>query len=288
MTEPRETISPNYPKRQRVLPASGNFNDMDTLERTDLMQKLSHYWAVEIPIDSLFDFLVLAGAQVPHQVPGNLELALVPSTLLKANPQENIRVRHLSCASVEELRLLLMMNNPIEGHIGAWYHMLSASNRKVIGTPLRVDIDHKCTHTAQLCEMCWDTIIRPLTIKVCAKLKELYCGFGARVFAFYTGNRGVHIWVVSPKTNLLSSDARSAVISLLRRTCPEVDPGIFDANVSTGMIHTTRMPFTMHPKSLRLMVPISPIHPEPLDKICFTPGGCMNGLLELTRHLQII
>lgn len=276
-------------KRLRsILPVPVRLNSVEFTKQNAIISQMSEYWRTHCLVDCLYSFLRFVGSSVPFLVPQQLELALVPHALWKDNQKDNNRMRYVACGSVAELRALFILKNPIEMHIGAWYDRLATSDRKVVGTPLRVDLDYECAHTGFMCNECWDTVIRPLVVKVCTKLNELYCCFGARIFAFYTGNRGVHIWVVSAKTNLLPSAARAAVIALLRRTCPEVETGVFDANVSSDLIHTTRMPFTFNPKTMFLMVPINPFDPESLDDVCFSPGGSMDGLSMLASHLNVL
>ncbi|XP_014399951.1 PREDICTED: DNA primase small subunit isoform X2 [Myotis brandtii] len=141
----------------------------------------------------------------------------------------------------------------------------------------------RCCSSADICSKCWTLMTMAIRI-IDRALKEDF-GFKHRLWV-YSGRRGVHCWVCDDSVRKLSSAVRSGIVEYLslvkggqdvkkkvhlsEKIHPFVRSGQLlvweimlqycfprlDINVSKGINHLLKSPFSVHPKTGRISVPI--------------------------------
>ncbi|XP_069762108.1 DNA primase small subunit isoform X3 [Narcine bancroftii] len=240
-------------------------------DASELPDLLSVYYRRLFPFSQYFRWLSYGG--VPKNYFQNREFSF---TL-----RGDIYVRYQSFNNQNELEKEVQKMVPYKIDIGAVYsHKPSQHNSVKPGTfqaeskELVFDIDmtdyddvRTCCSSADICHKCWT--LMTIAIKILDRALDEDFGFLHRLWV-YSGRRGVHCWVCDENARKLSQAARSAIaeyLSVVKLERSSKDCHLkeiklqysyprLDVNVSKSINHLLKSPFSVHPKTGRISVPI--------------------------------
>lgn len=192
-------------------------------------------------------------------------------------------MRYITCASPEELHGRINQILPKKIDIGPVYNIRPSkmNGATPVGHELVFDIDltdypRSCCEGKSVCKKCYEKI--KCAIKLLNYSLRNEFGFTEIGFVF-SGRRGVHCWVFDDIW--LESSVRSDIVRfyqhVLEKNLYVYDYDLImkefdydstdivenwfiriDKNVTVGMNHLLKAPFSIHPDSLNLAVPLDP------------------------------
>jgi len=182
---------------------------------------------------------------------------------------EIITIRFLSVSSAADLRRLLVLNTPVSVGLGAAHFVpgdlrprVKADLLRPLCKPLFLDFDAsdfsrqcECDGEKRVCVECWSNSCCGLMTS--AKDASLSVTGAAPLFVF-SGRRGVHLHFPGRLAHLSATDRRRFVSLMEGQISKDGTGDIFDTEVTTSMEHTIRLPFTVHPSSGCLVLPVDP------------------------------
>lgn len=125
------------------------------------------------------------------------------------------------------------------------------SNNRYIGNTLKFDFDAKDFRRSCACD---DKSACPDCFALVANEAELLIGVLSREFnlngiPFYSGNRGIHVWV--PGTEFMGETTRTNICERLTKRY-----GLhLDSNVTIKIAHMLKSPFSVHPSTGKIALP---------------------------------
>lgn len=192
-----------------------------------------------------------------------------------------IYIRYQSFSNLEEFKSKITEINPSRIDIGAEFDSrpMKLSSAKPIKRELVFDIDltdypRTCCDSKTVCELCFNKI--KCAVKLLDYILREEFGF-KRIGFVFSGRRGVHCWVFdyphitsnirndiykyfqSVIDKNLSIAAYNKIISEYSNDDENYIKDWFiriDKNVTTAMNHLLKMPFSIHPDSHRISVPL--------------------------------
>lgn len=190
-------------------------------------------------------------------------------------------MRYLTFDSVESFKEKLEQVTPRKVDLGPTYDIRpSKSNgatpvsREIVFDIDLTDYPRECCKDKKVCSLCYEKIKCAINILDYSLRNEL--GFTNYGFAF-SGRRGVHCWVLEMKE--LPAHARNDIFKFFQNI---VDKNLFvkeyndimrkygdadlvknffpriDKQVTVSMNHLIKMPFSVHPDTLCIAVPLDP------------------------------
>lgn len=190
-------------------------------------------------------------------------------------------MRFLTFDNVESFKEKLLIVNPKKLDLGAIYDIRpSKSNGAIpVARELVFDIDltdypRDCCQEKKICSICYNKI--KCAVKLLDYILEEELGFKNYGFVF-SGRRGVHCWVLEMKD--LGGHVRNDIYKYLQMV---IDKNLYiepydrimsefgdsdlvknfflriDKQVTVTMNHLIKMPFSVHPDTLNISVPLDP------------------------------
>lgn len=214
-------------------------------------------------------------------------------SLSKWLPFTNQRVVGLTCrgvfsrhkiSSIHEFKQLLIRRAPEKIDLGA-YGDHECQREFVIDIDL-TDYPHRICSCDLCCQTCWQTYIVP-AIRVLDRVFREDWGVD-KILWMFSGRRGVHAWLIDDRFTELDNTSRRQLLSYLLignqkirphtsiakafhmlsdgapfqpDTVKEVFDQVYprlDEPVSCDRRHLLKAPFSIHPKTQRISVPIKP------------------------------
>lgn len=237
---------------------------------------LSIYYKKIYPTEKIFNFL---------QNKQNREFSVTLTN--------NIYMRYRSFPNYQELQKFLDEKSPEKIDFGAVYTTRPQSGGEMIPLEkeLVFDIDltdyyRKCCEGKNICDKCF-VIIR-CAAKIMDKILRDYFGYSKILYVF-SGGRGLHIWVCDHEAMMLNNRERKSIISCINKKNKKLVLAVMDImreysfyfnlqgikdeindqslsehlfvkldeNVTKDIKHLLKGPFSVHPSSKRISVPIS-------------------------------
>lgn len=160
--------------------------------------------------------------------------------------------------SVFELREYIRCRPPYSIHLGQ--RTLEPVNVKERRTMYRSDLvfDYdisprgnicNCSEK-QMCPLCWKNIVIPDIQKLIRCLVEK--GF-KKIFAVFSGRRGVHVWVVGKEVRMYREQARETLINNIASSC-----GVNLDRGASSLTHAIKIPYSIHHDTLQASLPFDP------------------------------
>ncbi|ELA40909.1 uncharacterized protein VICG_02049 [Vittaforma corneae ATCC 50505] len=230
----------------------------------DVENELKVYYRELFPLQLLYETL---------EINGRREVSFFTST--------GSYMRYLTFDSAELFREKLELVNPRKIDLGPVYDIKpSKSNGAVpVAREIVFDIDltdypRECCKDKKICNLCYEKIKCAINILDYSLRTEF--GFTSYGFVF-SGRRGVHCWVLEMKE--LPTHVRNDIFKFFQNV---VDKNLFvqeynnimgrygdadlvknffpriDKQVTVSMNHLIKMPFSVHPDTFNISVPLDP------------------------------
>lgn len=199
-------------------------------------------------------------------------------------------IRYLTFDSVDAFREKLEHTNPMKMDLGPTYDIPpSKSNGAVpVSRELVFDIDltdypRDCCKEKTVCEKCYEKI--KCAVKILDYILSNEFGFKKYGFVF-SGRRGVHCWVLEMKD--MSKNVRNDIYKYFKividkhLSSEQYDKILFefdtvnpienffpriDKQVTVAMNHLIKIPFSVHPDTMNISVPLDPNNITELHEI---------------------
>ncbi|KAM0679622.1 primase [Glugoides intestinalis] len=190
-------------------------------------------------------------------------------------------LRYLTFDTVSAFREKLEQVNPWKLDLGPYYDIRPSkcNGATPIARELVFDIDltdypRECCQEKKVCVKCYEKI--KCAVKILDYALKYEFGFNNYGFVF-SGRRGVHCWVLEKKE--LPAHVRNDIFKYFQsiiekniyvkaydRIMQEFGEGELiknffpriDKQVTVSMTHLIKMPFSIHPETMRLSVPLNP------------------------------
>lgn len=230
----------------------------------EVENELKAYYREIFPLEKLFEILEITETR---------EIAFFT--------QQNTYLRYLTFDSVKRFREKIMQVNPKKIDVGPIYDIRpeKMNGANPIAKELVFDIDltdypRKCCQGKCMCERCYERI------KCAIKLLDyiLKNEFGFRNYGFvFSGRRGMHCWVLDYKD--MPNSTRNDIFKYFQSV---VDKNLYvkeyneimkecngdnmieeyfvriDKQVTVTINHLIKMPFSVHPETMNISVPLDP------------------------------
>lgn len=225
---------------------------------------LKVYYREVFPLEKLFEILEISETR---------EIAFSTS--------QNVYLRYLTFDSVRCFREKIVQANPKRIDVGPVYDTRPAKMNRAnpIAKELVFDIDltdypRKCCQDKCVCEKCYEKV------KCAVRLLDyiLKNEFGFKNYGFvFSGRRGVHCWVFDCKEmpNSVRNDIfkyfqsvidKNLYVKEYNEIMEEFGGGNLieeyfvriDKQVTVTMSHLIKMPFSVHPETMNISIPLDP------------------------------
>lgn len=199
-------------------------------------------------------------------------------------------IRYLTFSSVDAFKEKLEQVNPIKIDLGPVYDIPPAKSNGAVPVlrELVFDIDltdypRDCCKEKTVCKKCYEKI--KCAVKILDYILKNEFGFKKYGFAF-SGRRGVHCWVLEMKDmpkNIRNDIYKYFAIVIDKHLSNEqYDKILFDFDtvnpidnffpridkqVTVSMNHLIKVPFSVHPETMNISVPLDPQNITELDDI---------------------
>lgn len=202
----------------------------------------------------------------------------------------NAYLRYLTFESIDAFRDKLLQVVPKKLDIGAIFDSRPAksSNAKPVARELVFDIDltdypRTCCKDKNICKKCYEII--KCSVKLLDYILKVELGFKKYGFVF-SGRRGVHCWIFEQKE--MSGIIRNNIFKYFNLV---VEKNLYvkeyadimaeygdadlvknffirlDKSVTVSVNHLLKMPFSVHPDTLNISVPINPMDILELENV---------------------
>ena len=169
--------------------------------------------------------------------------------------RDNKRVRKLGIKNISQLKKeIIKIGGVVELHVGAWfppeakniYYGVACRNWLCFDFDISGDED-RCAgedgcfcEGREFCNKCFKKYLLDPAERLIQTLQQDFNYWNIRVF--FSGRRGLHVWVFEEQTLALSSEQRKALVNYLQKKL-----GIqLDEQVTTHPKHCIRLPFSPH------------------------------------------
>jgi DNA primase small subunit len=217
------------------------------------------YYRNFFPFEKLFSGLFHGGNCVPFE---NREISYGGSK------------RFNSYKKLEEFKQKCCSIIPESLHIGAIYseppkklsqnkHIIPMGRENVLDLDMNYEsLRHNvcnCGSKKQMCNDCWSDVCIPILLIISECLTDLL-GNDCSILFIYSGGKGVHVWF-KDKENLLlftQNDERDVLFSLISTNLGKYSC-VIDKYVTTQITHPVKIPFSLHPTTKNISIPINPL-----------------------------
>lgn len=233
-------------------------------EAMEVENALKAYYREVFPLDRLFEILEITETR---------EIAFFTG--------QNTYMRYLTFGSVGCFREKIIQVNPRKIDVGPIYDIRPAkmNGANPIAKELVFDIDltdypRRCCQGKCVCEKCYEKI--KCAIRLLNYILKNEFGFKNYGFAF-SGRRGMHCWVFDYKemSNSVRNDIfkyfqcvvdKNLYVREYNEIMEEFDGGNLieeyfvriDKQVTVTMNHLIKMPFSVHPETMNISIPLDP------------------------------
>lgn len=239
----------------------------------DIEANLRIYYKTAFPAELIFNTL---------EITGNREISFFTAT--------SVYIRYLTFDNYEAFKEKIAQINPKKLDVGPVYDIKpSKANGAIpVARELVFDIDltdypRKCCQDKTVCGICYEKI--KCAIKLLDYILRVEMGFKRFGFVF-SGRRGLHCWVLEMKE--MAGNIRNDIFKYLQMV---IDKNLYvkeydeimkefgdsdlienffiriDKQVTTSMNHLIKMPFSVHPDTLNISVPLDPKNVTELSDI---------------------